>query len=357
MALDRLEREKDSSINIATLQEDLKNYIAETKQLLSENNLMLGQSQTELSKLVQRNTTASAQLQQEIAQGESVIPPSLKNLLSLVLETQQRMIMMRNQLEKVQSEQSIRTQSLDLLQKSYAFIEKSTGGSLGDKPAASMEMLIDAQESERQRLSKQMHDGPAQALSNFIVQAEIAARLLEMDPTKAKEELENLKNSAMATFQKVRAFISELRPMMLDDLGLIPTLRRYIESYKDQYNADVTFVVNGTERRLEQFQEVVLFRAAQELMENSSRHNLDNPSKVQINLQLTLDQDFVKLMVSDNGIGFDPLSAAQSTGLGLKLIKDRVEMLGGIMTIDSSPGQGSLVSLQLPISNNQNSSR
>lgn len=351
MALDRIEPKHEDIIDRNILLEDLKNFIEETQHQLKECNLMLGQSQSELNKLVQRNTSASTQLQQEIAQGEPAIPPGLKNSLSLVMETQQRMIMMRNQLEKVQGEQTLRSQTLDILQKVYTYLESGSSSSFVNRPAASMEMLIDAQESERQRLSKQMHDGPAQALSNFIVQAEIAARLLEMDPTKAKEELENLKVSAMSTFQKVRAFISELRPMMLDDLGLIPTLRRYIEGYKDQYNADVTLTVNGTEKRLEQFQEVVLFRAAQELMENASRHNIDNPSKVQVNLQLTVDQDFVKLVVSDNGIGFDPSSASQSTGLGLKLIRDRVEMLGGNINIDSSPGQGSSIGLQLPIIN------
>ena len=87
-------------------------------------------------------------------------------------------------------------------------------------------MIVTAQAAERQRLSRQMHDGPAQALSNFILQTEIAMRLLDVDPAQAREELGNLKTSAMGTFQKVLNFIFELRTMMLDDLGLITTLRR-----------------------------------------------------------------------------------------------------------------------------------
>jgi len=209
-------------------------------------------------------------------------------------------------------------------------------------------MMINAQESERLRLSKQMHDGPAQALSNFIVQTDIAARLLEMDPIKAKEELTNLKTSAMTTFQKVRSYISELRPMMLDDLGLIPTMRKYLDGLKELYNMEVNFSVSGGERRLESFLEVIIFRAAQELVENSIQYNLENPVKLQINVQLNIESDIVKLSVSDNGVGFNPETINKSNGMGLKLIRERVDILGGKMIVDSSVGQGSSISIQIP---------
>ena len=101
-------------------------------------------------------------------------------------------------------------------------------------------MLVNVQEAERQRLSRQMHDGPAQALSNFILQTEIAMRLLDVDPVQARSELGNLKVAAMSTFQKVRNFIFELRPMMLDDLGLAPTIRRYADMFKEQAGVEVS---------------------------------------------------------------------------------------------------------------------
>ena len=96
-----------------------------------------------------------------------------------------------------------------------------------------------------------MHDGPAQALSNFILQTEIALRLFDMDQEKAREELVNLKNTATSAFQQVRDFVFELRPMMLDDLGLVPTLKRYVEAFKEQTNTNVRLAVSGVERRLE----------------------------------------------------------------------------------------------------------
>jgi two-component system sensor histidine kinase DegS len=214
--------------------------------------------------------------------------------------------------------------------------EKKFGGS-----SAMLEMMINAQESERQRLSRQMHDGPAQALSNFIVQAEIASRLFDLDEVKAKTELENLKNSAMSTFKKVRNFIAELRPMMLDDLGLLPTVRRYVDIFREQNGLEVSLSIKGMEKRFESYLEVMIFRAIQELMGNALRHNQDQAVKIQLNVQIVI--------VADNGKGFDIEEANKSGGLGIKVIRERVEMLGGYLDIDSAPGQGSRITIQVPV--------
>jgi len=209
---------------------------------------------------------------------------------------------------------------------------------------AGIEMIVNAQEAERQRLSRQMHDGPAQALSNFILQTEIAMRLLDIDPVQAKDELGSLKASAMSTFQKVRNFIFELRPMMLDDLGLVPTLRKYADAFKEQAGMDVSVVVTGSERRLESYLEVMVFRAVQELLGNASRHSQATVIKVQVDL----GNENIRVTVDDNGRGFDPETLKSSTNLGLKLIRERAEMLGGSFEIDSSAGSGVRISLTVP---------
>jgi two-component system sensor histidine kinase DegS len=209
---------------------------------------------------------------------------------------------------------------------------------------AGIEMIVNAQESERQRLSRQMHDGPAQALSNFILQTEIAMRLLDVDPAQAKDELGNLKTSAMGTFQKVRSFIFELRPMMLDDLGLVPTLRKYVEAFKEQAGVDVSVTVTGAERRLESYLEVMIFRAVQELLGNASRHSQASLIKIQVDL----GNDFIRVNVEDNGKGFSPEILKESTNLGLKLIRERAEMLGGNFEVDSAAGSGTRISFTVP---------
>jgi two-component system sensor histidine kinase DegS len=222
--------------------------------------------------------------------------------------------------------------------------EKPTITATSNGSKDSLELMIKAQESERQRLSRQMHDGPAQALSNFILQTEIAMRLFDINQVQAKEELTNLKMAAMNTFQKVRSFIFELRPMMLDDLGLIPTIRRYIDTFKEQTGIETTFVISGVERRLEPYLEVMIFRAVQELMGNVVKHAQANRIKV----QFILDDNSVKISIDDNGKGFTPETSTESGGLGLNLIRERVGMLGGTVEIDSVLGQGSKIMIQVP---------
>ncbi len=349
MALQKAEPRQTNSWQ--GLGNEIEEELNASRKSLKEINLMLDQSQMELNKLVQRNSTISGQLQQYINQAGTTISEDVKQAYTNAMDAQQRMIVMRGQLERIQTEQTDLKKYVELLDKFSLYIKENQPSNTitgGGKAAASLEMLINAQESERQRLSKQMHDGPAQALSNFIVQAEIAARLLELDPIKAKEELSNLKTSAMSTFQKVRSFIAELRPMMLDDLGLVPTLRRYVESFKEQYNVEVGLTVNGGDKRLEPFLEVMIFRAGQELIDNAVTHNLENPGKITINISLNIDNELVKMTVDDNGIGFDPNEIQKKGGLGLKLIRERVEMLNGTMDIDTSPGKGCAVTMQLP---------
>jgi two-component system sensor histidine kinase DegS len=305
-----------------------------------------------LSKLTQRNSAITGHLQQVQAQMETLPRADIRAAYNAALDAQQRLLVMRGQMEKLQSDQTGLNHLVELLKKIESFLSQgfqpSSVQHSANSGSSSLEMVINAQEAERQRLSRLMHDGPAQALSNFIVQTEIAARFFDLDSSRAKEELNNLKISAMSTFQKVRQFIYELRPMMLDDLGLFPTIRRYIESYKEQAGFEVTLVIKGTERRLEPYLEVMIFRALQELMGNVVRHNADQNIKVQVTIQITIEDNYVKVNVSDNWKGFDPKQLDESGGLGLKLIKDRTEILGGNFDIDSAIGHGCSITFQVP---------
>ncbi len=318
----------------------------ETNRALREVTLMLQQSQGEVSKLTQRNTAITAHLQQLQSQGANVAIEELRMAYDSALDAQQRLFVTRGQLDKLQGDQSHLQQYRTSLQKVISWLEKpSEAVATGVKSAtASIESIIQAQESERQRLSRQMHDGPAQALSNFILQTEIAMRLLDVDAAQARQELNNLKASAMSTFQKVRNFIFELRPMMLDDLGLAPTIKRYADTFKEQTGMEVSITVSGQERRLESYIEVMIFRALQELLGNAARHSQATVLKVLVDMGGAA----VKVNVDDNGKGFDPEILKQGSSLGLNLIRDRVEMLGGTFELDSVIGKGTRITFVIP---------
>jgi two-component system sensor histidine kinase DegS len=332
-------------------QKEIESEYEQTQRSLREVTLMVEQSQSELVKLTQRNAAITAHLQQVQSQLDTLPRQDIRMAYSSALEAQQRLFVMRGQLDKLQND-------VEALQRYSNFIEKVRNFITLDLPkgkpgrsgagSASLEMVINAQEAERQRLSRQMHDGPAQALSNFIVQTEIANRLLDIDAKRAKEELDNLKNSAMSTFKAVRTFIFELRPMMLDDLGLFPTVRRYVDNFKEQTGAEVNLTLKGSERRLESYLEVMIFRALQELLGNAYRHNQENPVKPNINIQIAMDENVTKVSVVDNGKGFDQAAVANKQGLGLKLIRDRVELLGGYLEIDTALGKGARITFQVP---------
>jgi len=330
------------------LKGEIEQELDQTCRSLDELNLMLEQSQLEVTKLARRNAAAIAQLQQVQGRTREQSPEELRVAYDNALETQQRLFIMRGQVEKLQSDKGHLDRYAMILEKVNGVIDRrSAAASLQAErmdTAETVEMMVKAQEAERQRLSRQMHDGPVQALSNFILQSEIAMRLFDIDQNKAREELVNLKTSATSTFQKIRDFIFELRPMMLDDLGLKPTIQRYIESYKNTPGLDVQLSITGGERRLENYREIMIFRAIQELMNNAIRHS----QATQIGVQLDLGETNIKVVVEDNGKGFDTGILENRVNMGIKLIKERVELLGGSLEVDSLIGQGTRVSFLVP---------
>ena len=320
--------------------------LEETEKALREVTLMIEQSQGEVSKLSQRNAAITTHLQQMQSQLDKMSPGEVRSIYDSALDAQQRLLVMRGQLEKLQNEKQHLERFKSTLGQAVNF--PASAGALPSgatkSPLASVEMLVNAQETERQRLSRQIHDGPAQALSNFILQTEIAMRLMDVDATQAREELSNLKASAMGTFQKVRNFIFELRPMMLDDLGLVPTVRRYTDAFKEQTGLDINVTVTGNERRLEPYVEVMLFRAIQELLGNAARH----AQATMIRILLDMGQERVRVSVDDNGKGFDAETLQQGNNLGLRLIRERAEMLGGNFEIDTNTGKGTRIAFAVP---------
>ncbi len=332
------------------LRTKLEQELEQTRKELKEIDLMLEQSQLEVGKLAQRNASISAHLQQVQSQFDSIPRTDIRMAYDSALDAQQRLFVMRGQLEKLQSDQNHLGRYAAILERVLGVLQGGISGDVRPRVSSStveaVEMMVQAQEAERQRLSRQMHDGPAQALSNFILQTEIAMRLFDLDQTKAREELSNLKSSATSTFTKVRDFIFELRPMMLDDLGLLPTLKRYIEAFKDQTKVDTRLASTGIERRLESYIEVMIFRAIQELLNNAVRHSQATMIKVQVDMSDTQ----VKVIVDDNGKGFDVSLIDERGNMGIKLIRERAEMLGGFMEVDSVIGEGTRITFQLPVS-------
>ncbi len=326
---------------------------------MREIEILLKQTGNEIDKLQQRQTDAASRLRQVEANIESYSHTEIKSAYAGAQDAQMRLFMMRSQLEQLQNKQRVlqryRSQlnKIDLLASNASEAVDDveapapTAGGADDHQA--IVHIIEAQEAERQRISRQMHDGPAQSLTNLILQAEIVERMFDSDPSRARAELGNLKNAANTTFQRIRDFIFDLRPMMLDDLGLLPTLKRYAQTFEGKTQLSVPLTTQG-ERALSSHLEVTIFRTAQELLNNVAQHAHATRAQVMLDLQ----NDPIILTVEDDGSGFDVapvLAAARQRGSsGLTNLEKRIGMLGGKVIFHSGTGRGTQVRVEIPAS-------
>ncbi len=206
--------------------------------------------------------------------------------------------------------------------------------------------IIEAQEEERRRLSREIHDGPAQMLANVMLRSELIERTSrEKGMDAALIEVKDLRQMVRSALYEVRKIIYDLRPMALDDLGLIPTLKRYLTTVEDYHKIRIEFISIGREIRLAQRLEVALFRLVQEAVQNAMKHA--KPKAVQV--KMDINKKHVTLVIKDDGQGFDTTSKKEGS-FGLVGMRERVELLRGQLTIDSVIGKGTLIMIQVPLS-------
>lgn len=205
--------------------------------------------------------------------------------------------------------------------------------------------VIKAQEEERKRVAREIHDGPAQSLANLVLRTEICERLLAQDIDEALKELGELKKTAKGSLTELRRIIFDLRPMALDDLGLVPALRRYLEDLRDRLGLPVELVILGEEVRLDLNQEVTLFRLAQEAVNNARKH----AQAKEIRVRLEFAPLAATLVVEDDGRGFIPSETGSLAGFGLLGMRERAELVDGDFEVTSAPGEGTRIRVRVPL--------
>jgi two-component system sensor histidine kinase DegS len=205
--------------------------------------------------------------------------------------------------------------------------------------------IIKAQEEERRRVAREIHDGPAQSLANIVFRAEVCERLVDSDLARAKAELKGLQDQVRVVLKETRKIIFGLRPMTLDDLGLVPTLRRILDSLKERTGILSELRVMGEEKRLESHVEVGLFRTVQEALNNVEKHSKASSVLVRIDFRPKV----VSAVVEDDGQGFDTEESPGSESFGLMGMEERVSLLNGEFKIKSQVGKGTKVYVKVPI--------
>lgn len=204
--------------------------------------------------------------------------------------------------------------------------------------------IIEAQEDERRKISREIHDGPAQMLANILLRSELVDRIFRQNNVdQALDEIKDIRKMIRSSLYEVRRIIYDLRPMALDDLGLIPTIRKYVATIADYNNMKIEFASIGEEKRLNTKYEVAFFRLVQEALQNAVKHS--EATRIQVKLEICTKN--LTMLIKDNGKGFDT-SMKRDKSFGLIGMRERVEMLEGKLEINSNIGKGTSILIKVP---------
>ena len=219
---------------------------------------------------------------------------------------------------------------LDVLQQHRGLLQKMS------------EQVLAAQEDERKRIARELHDETAQALTTLLIRLKILER--SRTAGEMRGQINALRELTAQTLEAVRKLAFELRPATLDDLGLVAALEAYAESYSSRNSVRVAFQAQGfddRDGRLPSQVELVLYRVVQEALTNAAKHAV--PQKVRVELRRTGNE--VVAAIEDDGKGFDveEMMRSRERGLGLFGMQERLALVGGQLVIDSSPGHGTRV--------------
>ncbi len=212
-----------------------------------------------------------------------------------------------------------------------------------------LNLIISTQEEERKRIARGLHDETSQVLTSLAVNLEAIIAILPSDANEAKAKLRGIQSLAVKTLDEIHKIIYELRPTLLDDLGLTAAVKWHTENYLEAAGVRVYLETAGLERRLPARLETALFRIIQEATTNIVRH-ADAEST---SISLEFNETSIDIHIEDDGKGFDLGEVMRSRdgerGLGLLSMEERAELLGGHLSIKSRPGFGTQIAVEIPI--------
>lgn len=337
----------------------LKELKEQTRKYQDEVDELVRQEQKEKQKLVQVSSNFSNYSEERIrASYEAVKSVQVKLAVAKEKEFQARRQRDRLELRMASMERTLyMAESLATkLGSVISYLTSQMGDVVTQMEIASKNkflgiQIIKAQEAERLRVSREIHDGPAQEMVNLIYQASICERFVETRPEEAKAGLQELRRQLRTCLANVRQIIFDMRPMSLDDLGFIPALRQLATRLDEHKKLHVELQIDGKEYKFDNHIEVSLFRIVQESLANILRHaEVDTAS-----VRLLFTNDSLSILVSDKGKGFDVDRLKEErnnpTGdghFGVIGMEERANIIGAHLSILSEPQKGTKVHIKMP---------
>jgi two-component system sensor histidine kinase DegS len=244
----------------------------------------------------------------------------------------------------------IATQSIETLNDEGRDTEREYRENIDDKRLS----ILEAQEIERQRIARDLHDTTVQNLTSLVHKSELCAKLIDIDSIRAKLELNTMSNTLKSVINDMRGIIYNLKPMTLDDLGLTITVQRYANRIMDLNNIQVKVQANGETKEILPIIKLTLFRIIQEACNNVLKH----ANATLINIDIFYEEHRIKVFIKDNGSGFhmersQPITLEQSSSFGLSIMRERTSLLSGTLEIQSEKGKGTIVTISVPLTNHE----
>ncbi|MFN2520194.1 MAG: sensor histidine kinase [Candidatus Limnocylindria bacterium] len=324
-------------------------FAGEMQRLVSEAaelEMLVGSTQTEIARFRAREDQGRTKIEDARLNPANYQREEIVQLADDVVTAVGRRLTMEGQLSTLQAKRKLLERVRTLLGDSRDELLAASGASAAPAHAPIdekriLQAVVTWQEQERLRIARQVHDGPAQAMANVVLQSEISERLYDIDPKRSREELAALRQMVNRTLQELRGFIFELRPMVLDDLGLVATLRRYVRTLADKHGASVDFSSTGRDRRLPSEDEVAIFRVIQEAL----TERIQGGSAKVVVLSLAWTEGSVEVdLASDGGNAPGPTDENSGVRRG-----ERLDLLGGEATEGRRPDGTHVLHLRMPI--------
>ena len=312
-----------------------------------ELDLLVESTQTEVTRLKSREDTAKAKIEEARSNPAAFQREEIVGASDDYVSAMGRRLTMEGQLGALQAKRKLLDRVQVLVGSARRQLDEYTAPPLpaGAAPIIDenrlLQAVVDTQEEERRRIARQVHDGPAQAMANVVLQSEISERLYAIDPDRSRQELAALRQMVNKTLQELRGFIFELRPMILDDLGLVPTLRRYIQTLMDKHGIRIDFSSTGRDRRLPSDDEVAIFR----LIQDSLVERIEKGDAKDIVLGMTWKDETLEILLQSDGRELPPDGELAS---GLRR-SERLELLHGDSIHETRPDGTVVLNVKLPI--------
>ena len=326
----------------------------QTKDVIEAVDSLTKEEQEEKQKLVH----VSANYSEEQIQAAYEAVKDVQVRLGVAKEREQQLRQLRNRLETQLAHFQKTLQGAERLAMRISsmlnFLSSSLSDVVSQMEAASKNKflsaaIIRAQEEERLRVSREIHDGPAQDIANVLFETSICERLIDVDEDEAKQSLQTLRRHLKECLSDIRQIIFNLRPMALDDLGLVAAVAQLVHQLHERKLLSVSMTVEGVEVPLEAHVKAALFRIVQESLSNAAHH----AKATRTSLRMLYTDAAASILIEDNGEGFDVESVMeQRTGdehFGLLGMRERAMIVGAQLVITSKKGQGTRIHVRFPL--------